>query len=347
MNRPIRTFTDAIAKRERVPLLIGLVGPSGGGKTGSALELSHGIQDIAGGDIGAIDTEARRMLHYAQSPAFSDPKRRFSFNHLSFGAPFSPMDYWSAIEHFIKKGVRTIIVDSMSHEHEGQGGMLEMHESEMNRLAGLWGVSPSKTTMAAWSVPKSERRKLINNILQQNINFIFCFRAKEKIKIVTGRDPVQLGWQPIAGEEFVFEMTLNCLLPPGANGVPEWSPEEKAERQMIKLPQQFRSILTPGRPLSIDVGRDLAKWAEGTVDQPKTQQQPVVQNVNQTSTEPTPEVQRMAEVQDLIDKYRDKLNPEGVTISETAIKSKDHASVEKCLRSIKKVVEGFKQPDIF
>lgn len=266
--KTVRTFEIKPAKRERVPLLIGLVGPSGGGKTGSALELAHGIQDVTGGDLFYIDTEAKRALHYAGAPSFSDSARRFTFRHMAFGAPFSPMDYCAAIEQCIKeadttKGNPTIVVDSMSHEHEGPGGVLEMHEAEMNRLADLWKTSPSKTTMAAWSTPKAERRLLINSILQKPVNFIFCFRAKEKIKIISGKDPVQLGWQPIAGEEFVYEMTLNCLLPPGANGVPEWSPVETAEKQMIKLPQQFRAILTPGRPLSIAVGRELAQWAEG------------------------------------------------------------------------------------
>jgi hypothetical protein len=29
---------------------------------------------------------------------------------------------------------------------------------------------------------------------------ILCFRAKEKIKIVKGAEPIDLGWQPIASE---------------------------------------------------------------------------------------------------------------------------------------------------
>jgi len=265
MTRKIeRVFEDSIAVRRRVPLLVGLVGPSSGGKTASALELAHGIQLVTGGDIGAIDTESKRMLHYADIPSFSDKSKTFKFQHLPFGAPFSPLDYLAAIEHFYKKGVKTIIVDSMSHEHEGAGGVLEMHESELDRIAGNDWDKRNRAAMLAWAKPKAERRQLINAILQYDVNFIFCFRAKEKIKMIPGKQPESRGWQPIAGEEFVFEMTLNCLLPPGVNGVPEWDPDEKAERQMIKLPVQFRNILTPGKALSIDIGRQLAQWAEGT-----------------------------------------------------------------------------------
>ena len=257
----MRTFEDSQAARVGVPLLIGMAGPSGGGKTYSGLELAQGIQEIVGGDIGVIDSEARRSLHYAGVK--SSAGKPFAFRHLPFGAPFGPMDYLAAIDHMAKKGIKTLMIDSMSHEHEGPGGVLEMHDAELNRLAGDSYEKRAKMTMLAWQKPKSERRALLNAILQMPVNFIFCFRAKEKIKIVRGQDPIQLGWQPIAGEEFVFEMTLNCLLPPGANGVPDWEPAEKAEKLMIKLPTQFRPILTTGRALSVEVGRELALWAQG------------------------------------------------------------------------------------
>ena len=76
-----RTFEDREAVREQVPLLVGLMGPSGGGKTFSALRLATGFQRVSGGDIFVIDTEARRALHYAD---------RFKFRHIAFPAPFGP-----------------------------------------------------------------------------------------------------------------------------------------------------------------------------------------------------------------------------------------------------------------
>src|SRR6266849_4599710 len=76
-----RKFEDRPAVREATPLLIGLVGPSNSGKTFSALRLATGIQRVSGGDIWGIDTESRRMLHYAD---------KFKFRHVPFGAPFGP-----------------------------------------------------------------------------------------------------------------------------------------------------------------------------------------------------------------------------------------------------------------
>jgi hypothetical protein len=249
-----RTFEDKPATREKVPLLLGLMGPSGGGKTFSALRLATGIQRINGGDIFFIDTEARRALHYAD---------RFRFRHIEFGAPFGPLDYLAAIDHCVKQGAGIIVVDSMSHEHEGTGGVLEQHQAETERLAKLWKVSESKAQMSAWGPAKKDRRKMINSILQMPCSFIFCFRAKNKLKIKRGEDPIPMGYMPIAGEEFVFEQTVNHLLLPGARGVPTWNSDEPGEKEMIKLPEQFREVYAESAPLSEAIGESLAKWANG------------------------------------------------------------------------------------
>src|SRR4051794_11748013 len=111
-NQPSRSrqFTYQPAVRKAVPLLIGINSPSGGGKTFSALRLATGIQRVVGGDIAGIDTEANRMLHYAD---------KFKFHHVPFGPPFSPMDYLEILEFVVSKDARTIVIDSASHLHDG------------------------------------------------------------------------------------------------------------------------------------------------------------------------------------------------------------------------------------
>ena len=126
MNAPARKFDDVPAVREQVPLLIGLMGPSGSGKTYSALRLATGIQEVTGGEIYVIDTEARRALHYAE---------QFKFRHVQFDAPFGSLDYLAAIKHCVAKGAKVIVIDSMSHEHIGPGGYLLTQDAEVQRLA--------------------------------------------------------------------------------------------------------------------------------------------------------------------------------------------------------------------
>ena len=189
------SFSFRPAVRESTPLLLGLVGPSGSGKTLSALRLATGITKIRGGHIAAIDTEARRMLHYAD---------HFKFLHLEFTSPFGSERYAEAITaaaEAAKGGV--VIVDSMSHEHEGPGGYLDYHDQEVERLVEKGGFRNEMAAgIPAWNRPAQRRRGLINTILQINCAFIFCFRAKEKLQIKKGQDPVPLGWQAIATGDY-------------------------------------------------------------------------------------------------------------------------------------------------
>lgn len=274
LELPTRTFDITPAERKQVPLWIGLFGPSGGGKTYTALRLATGIASVQGGPIYGVDTEAGRMLHYAD---------QFKFNHMPFGEPFGSLDYLSAIHAALKhntSGKRpTVIVDSMSHEHEGPGGMLALHDETATRMATWDGqFDPKKyerIKMLAWSDPKAKRRALINGLLRLEANFILCFRAKESSvpmqkveKGSNGRDytkteVVNQGFVPIGGDDFVYECTLAGLLMPGAKGVPSWSSDLVGEKRMIKLPEQFKALPNLGqKPLDESVGKLLATWAD-------------------------------------------------------------------------------------
>jgi ABC-type dipeptide/oligopeptide/nickel transport system ATPase subunit len=256
----VRQFEAKAAVRERVPLLIGLMGPSGSGKTYSALRLATGIQGVTGGDIYFIDTEARRALHYADMT--------FKFRHVQFDPPHGSLDYLAAIEQSYAAGGRIIVVDSMSHEHSGVGGMIEFQDRELDRLAGDDSAKRERMKMLAWQKPKAARRRLIDRMLQINANFIFCFRAKDSVKpmkIGGKTEIVPQGFMPIAGDEFLFEQTVNILLLPKSGGVPTWQSENVGEKLMMKLPQQFTGLFAEPKPLDEAIGRALAEWASGGV----------------------------------------------------------------------------------
>lgn len=255
-------FTDSVAVRGEMPTLVGLIGPSSSGKTFSALRLATGFQRVNGGDIFVIDTEAERSKRYAD---------KFKFRHIPFVPPFGPLRYLAAFEYAISKGAKHIIVDSMSHEHESTGGVLEMHAAEVKRLSKGDASKAEGVKMLAWAKPKHERRLMINAFMQMRCNFIFCYRAKEKLEIKRGQNPVPLGWMPLGAEEMIYEMGLNCLLHPGANGFPTWKPTEPGEKAIVKLPEEYRTIFEGNPQLSEDVGEKMARWASsGAPTKPQT-----------------------------------------------------------------------------
>jgi len=252
----VRTFALSPAVRGRVPLLLGIVGSSSSGKTFSALRLATGIQRVVGGDIAFIDTESNRGLHYAD---------RFKFSHLPLAAPFGPLDYLAAIEHCVAAGAKTLVIDSMTHEHSGDGGVMDQSERWLDEKCGNDWKARERMQMLSWVRPKQQRKKLNNAIVQLGINAVLCYRADEKIKPVKGGEPLKLGWQPETTSKLHYDMIQRFLLTPGCDGVPSLIPETDAEKLLVKNPAQFRDFFKSGQPLSEDLGEQLARWASGSM----------------------------------------------------------------------------------
>lgn len=255
MHPSSRVFEDKPATRERVPLLIGITSVSGAGKTYSALRLATGIQKVTGGEIWGIDTEARRMLHYAD---------RFKFRHVDFQAPFGPLDYLGAIEHAVSRGAKVIVVDSMTHEHNGVGGVMDQVDAWLDERAGDDEGRRKRMFMLAQVKPKTQRKLLNARIVQLGVNAVFCYRAADKIKPIPGKEPEKLGWQAETTSPLFYEMTARFLLMPGADGKVTVNPEHEAERLTVKLPEQFRGWFRDGMQLDEGLGQRLAEWAAGS-----------------------------------------------------------------------------------
>lgn len=251
-------------------LLIAIAGPQASGKTTSALRLATGITQVTGGKVCLIDTENKRALRYAKD---------FKFNHMEFDPPFSPERYLEAIEAATKQGYGSgdvIIIDSMSHEHEGPGGVLEMHEEFLDKKAGSDWKKREKLKFTAWIKPKKDRTRVIQMGLQRNrAHIILCFRAKEKVAMVKGRDNktevVNAGWQPIGGDEYFYEMDITMILPIGAQGKPDWS--EKASRINEYGEGDLKKLLHNTAQIGEETGKQIASISMVTTAMQTTEQE--------------------------------------------------------------------------
>jgi hypothetical protein len=233
------------AIRSEEPLLLGMIGPPGGGKSLSSLRLAKGIQSVRGGDIIVIDTEGGRSRKY-------NDQIPFKIVELANGRS---NDFLDAIRAQLVAKPAAIIVDSASDEHEAY---LEWHDEMVPKMGN--------NEWAAWAKPKAARKLLISGILKIKVPLIFTFRAREKTKqdVVNGKKVVtNIGWQPVAPLEIVHTLDLTCILPPRADGVPVWKSEKIGEDFIIKLPNYLAPYIEAGKPLCEEMGAAFARWAQG------------------------------------------------------------------------------------
>lgn len=250
-------FSFRRAVRENVSLLIGLAGASGSGKTYTAMRLAKGIA----GDrpFAVIDTEAGRAKHYADA---------FAFDHGDLAPPFRPSAYEDAIRAADKAGYPVIVVDSMSHEWSGTGGILDWQEEEYATLGNRDAVK-----LLSWAKPKQAHKQMVQELLQVRAHLILCFRAEEKIDMVKERDeqgrmktkivPKEgpggfRGWLPICEKNLPYELTASFLLMATAPGVPV----------PMKLQEQHRPLFPLDQPITEESGRRIAEWAAGGAKKP-------------------------------------------------------------------------------
>jgi hypothetical protein len=142
-------------QRNNVKLRLRISAASGFGKTYSALQLAYGMtQDWS--KIAIIDTENSSASLYSNLG---------NFNVLNLLAPFSPEKYIEAITLCEKANMEVIIIDSITHEWQGQGGCLQIHEQLGGRFQDWAKVSP-------------RHQAFIDAILQSKCHVITTVRKK-------------------------------------------------------------------------------------------------------------------------------------------------------------------------
>lgn len=255
MNAQVRIFKAEPAMLSEVPFLLGLIGPPGSGKSWSALRIASGMKRVRPGPVVLIDTERGRARKYA---------RDFDFLHVPFDPPFVPEEFLHAVQQQLPLNPAAIIIDSLSDEHEGDGGVLDWHDRDVPNMGG--------NEWAAWAKPKASRRKMIGGFLQIKTPLIFTFRAREKT-ILTKNDrgkqvPTNIGYQPIAPLEIVYALDMTCILPPSSQGTPIWKSSKSGEDFIIKLPHYLAPFVRDGQQISEDMGEAFARWAKGETTTP-------------------------------------------------------------------------------
>lgn len=224
--------------RQKTKARIAMTGPSGAGKTLSALYLAYGIT----GDwkkIALIDTEHNRGRFYANRSDLNTG----SFLYASMSAPYSPEKYIEYVQSASKSvgsdGV--VIVDSLSHCWNNEGGVLEIKE-EISKQRG-------KTDFSAWNDAGKIQNNLINTILSVDCHTIVTMRTKvayamevnERGKTV----PIKIGLEPVQRDNVEYEFDMCFQI--------DRSHSASLSKDTTYL-DNWTGVITP------ELGQQLGKW---------------------------------------------------------------------------------------
>lgn len=178
------------AERKQSKIRLGLSGASGFGKTYSGLLIAYGITG-SWDKIAMIDTES------GSGDLYSDLG---DYNIITLKAPYSPERYIEAIKTCEDAGMECIIVDSITHEWDGEGGCLEIY----NKLGGRY---------QDWAKVTPRHDRFIQAILNCKSHIITTVRRKQDYDMVKndkGRLEVKkVGTKEVTREGFEYELTAN------------------------------------------------------------------------------------------------------------------------------------------
>jgi len=224
------------AERSNCKIKMAIQGPSGSGKTYSSLLMAFGLTKDWN-KIAVLDTENGSANLYSHLGKYSV---------LNLTAPYTPEEYIDAIETAVKQGFECLIIDSLSTEWNGQGGILDIH-----------GNIPGNS-FTAWAKVTPRHNAFVQAILQSNIHIIGTMRSKTDYVLSEKNGkmiPEKVGMKPVQREDSEYEFTVVFEL------------NQKHQANVGK----DRTGLFSKRPelyLTAEVGDEINQWCKVSKEQP-------------------------------------------------------------------------------
>lgn len=180
---------------------IAITGPTGSGKTMSALRLAAGIAKSMNGRFAVIDTENGSASLYSHL---------FDFDTLNITPPFTTEKYISAINEAEKAGYCALVCDSITHAWAGEGGLLEQ-KAQLD-------ARPGSNQWTNWGPIKAKDLKFRNAYLHSSVPF-FIATMRSKMEYAqtenNGKKKVEKqGMAPVQsdGIEYEFSVVLDVAM---------------------------------------------------------------------------------------------------------------------------------------
>lgn len=222
------------AERKQVKLKIGISAASGAGKTYSALLIAYGIcKDWD--KIAVIDTENGSAELYSDLGGYSV---------APINPPFTPQKYIDAIKEAELAEFKVLIIDSLSHAWQGEGGLLDMQDKATK-------ASKSGNSYTAWREITPVHNKLVDTILQSSLDIIVTTRAKAEYVISeeNGKKNIKkIGLAPVFREGLEYELTTFF---------------EMAQEHIATASKDRTGLFTESFIPTIQTGEKLNEWRNG------------------------------------------------------------------------------------
>lgn len=233
------SFEIRKASKVNRKLRLGLFGQSGGGKTYSALRVSMGM-------LGSLDKVCVIDTEQGSSELYLEKFPGFSVGLI--GAPYYPGKYRSAIDSAVEAGFELIIIDSVSHAWDGEGGALEINQKYADTKC-------NGNTFTAWKYTTPLYRKFIESIINSPVHMIVTGRKKTDYVMDTNsrgkQAPRKVGLKDITREGLDYEMTVSFDISQNHMACPT---KDRTGLFMIGEDDPIPAVLDE------ETGKTLAKW---------------------------------------------------------------------------------------
>lgn len=227
------------ATKEKSKLRLALIGPTGSGKTYSALGIARGL----GSKVAVIDTERGSASKYASL---------FNFDVLELES-YSVENYMTAIAEAIKGGYDVLVIDSLSHAWAGKDGILEYIDKKS-------AANPGGNNFANWRSATPLHNKFVDSILAAPLHVIATMRSKTEWVVEKddrGKStPRKVGLAPIQRDGVEYEFDV----------IGDMTPEHRLVISKSRIPNLADEVIDkPGAAL----GATLRAWLEEGIEAPK------------------------------------------------------------------------------
>lgn len=193
MTTTKKTFVKA--EKKGIYARIAIDGPTGSGKTWTALAIANGLLRDSSKRCAMIDTERSSGLRYADV---------YDFDHMNLES-YEIEGYIEAIKQFDPVTHGVLIVDSLSHAWAGKGGALEQVDRAASR-------SQSQNTFFAWRDVTPLHNQLVDTLMGVPGHLIVTMRSKMEYALETNERgkvvPKRVGLAPIQREGVQYEFDI-------------------------------------------------------------------------------------------------------------------------------------------